>query len=106
MGFFNRNLDKEILDENSDEFNDKDEIVNKLELVANKILKLKLKKNSYWYNKANMFSIIVAFYNNYDKVLAMDNKTIKNKFEQFESQLPEDYRIAAKEGVIIKRKDL
>ncbi len=105
-GFFNRNVDKSILDVNADIFYEKDEITNRLEEVANKILKVKFKKKSYWYNKANMYSIIIAFYNNYSEVELMDNIEIKNKFEDFEVNLPTEYKISAKEGVNNKKERL
>lgn len=105
-GFFNRNIDKSILDENAELFEDKDYIVNKLEDVAKKILKIKFKKKSYWYNKANMYSIIVAVFNNYDIIEEIDNSLIKKKFEQFEEELPQNYKIAAKEGVNNKKERL
>jgi len=35
-----------------------------------------------------------------------DEKTIKHRLENFESHLPEEYRIAAKEGVNNKRERL
>jgi len=98
--FFNRN-DKtmDFLDDYAQDFPDKDKMVNKLERTAILILKLKLRQKSYWYNKANIFSLIIAITkfsedgNNFD--LAM----LKGELTEFESNIPEDYKLAASEAV-------
>lgn len=107
--FFNRNeLSTKFLDKYSNEFNDndKDEIFNKLENIALKIIKIKFPQKSYWLNKANMFSLIVLFYKNYDFIESLDNKVVRDKLTEFENLLPEEYKIAAREGVNNKKERL
>ncbi len=106
VGFFNRNLRKEVLDQFAENFPDKNEIVYNLEMVASKINKLKLKKDSYWYNKANMFSLIIVFYNYLEELSEVKESLIKEKLQEFEDDIPEAYQIAAKEGVNNKKERL
>lgn len=106
QGFYNRNLKKEILELYTEEFPEKDAIVNKLECVANYILKLKLKKKSYWHTKSNMFSLIIAIYNNYEYLVAKEISLFKKKLEEFGTNIPTDYELAAREGVNNKKERL
>lgn len=105
--FYNRNdfVDKN-LEEFADNFPKKDEVFQIFENVANKFTKLKFKKKSYWLNKANSFSIICLLSKNWNTISEVDEKLIKEKLENFENNLPEEYRIAAKEGVNNKKERL
>ena len=106
-GFYNRNdfVDKH-LDTYANEFNEKNDIVSRIERAANKYLKLKLKKKSYWYNKANVFSLMSLFMKEYERISLIDEKIIKERLEHFETNITESYRIAAKEGVNNKQERL
>ena len=102
--FYNRNeFVTRYLDEYSEVYPTKDTVLDVLERAANKILKLKLKKKSYWLNKANIFSIIILFAKNISSIEPMDEKIIKDKLDAFETDLPSDYKLAAKEAVNNKR---
>jgi hypothetical protein len=98
-GIFNRNVGREMLERYKDKFDSKDEILQNLELISEKILKLKLKKDSYWYNKANLFSLIIGFYNNRDKIINLPEAKIKDTLVSFENTVPDEFRLAAKEGI-------
>jgi len=102
-GIYNRNIDRDLLDKYSDNFEAKERILKNLEEVAAKILKLKLKRTSTWFNKANMFSLIYSFYKNKEKILEIPEQKIKEALEKFEETAPEDFRLAAKEGVNNKK---
>lgn len=105
--FFNRNdLSNKFLDKYSNEFNDKTIIFTKLEEVSLKINKIKFPQKSYWLNKSNMFSLIVLFYKEYEILMPQNERLIKDKLSTFEENLPEEYRIAAKEGVNNKKERL
>lgn len=105
--FYNRNdFITRHLEEYAEVFKRKDEVFDILELAANKYIKLKLKRKSYWYNKANAFSLMSFFAKNWEKIKDIDEKDIKQKLEDFEQQLPSDYQIAAKEGVNNKQERL
>ncbi|MDP8267445.1 MAG: DUF262 domain-containing protein [Candidatus Tenebribacter davisii] len=103
FGIFTRNIKSEILDTYSELFEDKDEIVFKLEKIAKKINSLRLRKSSYWFNKANAFSLIVGFYNNFEKIENSKTDLIKKELENFEINIPNEYQLAAKEGVNNKK---
>lgn len=105
--FFNRNdLTNKFLDTYVEKFDEKDFIFTKLEDIAKKIIKIKFHNKSYWLNKANMFSLIVIFYKFYNELISEDERIIKDKLEFFENNIPEEYRIAAKEGVNNKKERL
>jgi len=104
--YFNRNdFATRYLDEYAETFKDKDIVFEKLENSAKKILELKLKENSYWYNKANIFSLICLFAKN-ENLFQKENEEIKEKLLGFSENIPEEYRIAAKEGVNNKKERL
>lgn len=99
-GFFNRNeLSLKFLDDYTMDFSGKDEIVRKLENAADIILKLKLKSKSYWNNKANVFSLIVALSNNLEKIDISKLASFKEALENFEKYITPEYRLAATEAV-------
>jgi hypothetical protein len=105
--FYNRNeFVITYLEEFKESYALKDEAISCLERAASKVLKLKLKKKSYWLNKANVFSIIVLFAKNIDLVEGLDDKDLREKLEDFEKNLPADYQLAAKEAVNNKRERL
>jgi uncharacterized protein with ParB-like and HNH nuclease domain len=105
--FYNRNeFVITYLEEYKETFPLKDEALDALERAANKVLKLKLKKKSYWLNKANIFSILILFAKNLDLVEKLDDKSLKDKLELFEQDLPQEYSLSAKEAVNNKRERL
>lgn len=105
--FYNRN---EFVGRHLEEFSEsyplKEEALNLFENAAHKISKLKLKKKSYWLNKANIFSLLILFVKNIKEIELIDDKTIKEKLESFELNIPEHYALAAKEAVNNKRERL
>ncbi|MHA4046555.1 DUF262 domain-containing protein [Bacillus cereus] len=103
QGIYTRNIDKELLDEYANSFEGKEEIITSLEKVATFILKMKFKKSSYWYNKANSFSLIYALYTEINNLDYLSANKLKLNLENFANDLPEEYRIAAKEGVNNKK---
>ncbi|AWW00553.1 DUF262 domain-containing protein [Arcticibacterium luteifluviistationis] len=98
-GIFNRNIKDSILDEYKESFESKDAIVDKLNRVGILYNSLKFRKTSYLYNKANFFTLVIVLYNNLEAVLEMSKSHLKEKLLQFEENAPEDYKLAAKEGV-------
>lgn len=98
--YYNRNdFVSRHLEEFAENFPRKDEIYQKIEDAAGKFLKLKIKKKSYWYNKANAFSLMTFFTRKWAAIEPLDEKIIKEKLEKFENDIPAEYQIAAKEGV-------
>jgi len=99
FGFFNRNLDKKFIEEYKNQYELEEELIRDLELIATKIIKMRLKSKSIWYNKAVLFSLIIAFYRNKNKLFKQSEKRIKEELEIFEGDIPPDFRLAAKEAV-------
>jgi len=105
--FYNRNeFVNRRLNDFAEEYPTKDKDFLLLENAANKFLKLKLKKKSYWYNKANAFSLISFFIRYKELIDPMQEIIIKQKLEDFERDTPNDYKLAAKEGVNNKQERL
>lgn len=99
-GFSNRN-EKAIqhLDDYAFNFNEKDRIVDSLEAAADLFLKLGFKGKSYWLNKANFYSLIVAFVLVANDGFSLRPLDVRSALDDFEKQLPDDYRLAATEAV-------
>lgn len=98
-GIFNRNEKaNEFLDDYFYEFVNKDEIVENFEKVSDLYLRFKLRTKSIWNTKSNFFSLFIVTYNNYERI----NSSITDfviKLEEFENNLPEDYKLSATEAV-------
>jgi len=102
--FFNRNEKTiSLLNDYGINFSDKDEIVKILEKTADIIIKLKLKPKSIWFNKSNSFSLIVGLAKLGDDIKNLDLKKLKSNLEQFELQIPVDFKLASTEGVNNKK---
>lgn len=102
-GLFNRN-DKtnELLDDYFLNFEIKDDIVINFEKTADIFYKLKLKSKSIWHTKSNFFSLFIVIYNN-QKVIENSIPQFLEKLNDFEINVPEDYRLSAIEAVNNKR---
>jgi len=102
--FFNRNeKTNDFLIDYALNFVEKDEIITKLEKTAEFIINLKLKPKSYWYNKSNIFTLIIAIANQIDNINIINIDTLKQKLETFEKDIPSDYKLAATEAVNNKK---
>lgn len=99
-GLYNRN-DRVIehLNDLSEEFPQADELVDRMEEVSRIFTSLKLKQRSYWNNKANFFSLFIALYFKLSEGLDIDIDKLKYNLDLFENNIPDDYRLAATEGV-------
>jgi len=99
-GFSNRNEGAtEYLDDYALEFAAKDEVVADLERAADFVLKLGYRGKSYWLNKANVFSLIVATANLQRKGCGIDSQRVRAALDDFEKILPAEYKLAATEAV-------
>lgn len=99
-GFYNRN-EKAIalLDDYAIEFPDKDQLVVELERAADVLLKLGLRARSYWFNKANVFTLLVAVVNFHRSGGTVNAQRFAEQLEEFERNTPADYKLAAAEAV-------
>jgi hypothetical protein len=99
-GFYNRN-ERAILhlDDYAVEFPDKDQLVIDLERAADIVLKLGLRAKSYWLNKANVFTLIVAVVDFHRIGGVVDVRRFADQLLEFERNTPADYKLAAAEAV-------
>lgn len=103
FSFFNRNEKSiSVLDELAYDFPKKDELVDKLEITANLILKMKL--DNFWFKKANIFSLIIAL--SLADQQNINIKSLASKLNSFAFSPPEDYKLAATEAVNNRRERL
>jgi len=104
LGWYNRNSSVPgLLVSEKYNFDFYFEAAGKLEKIAEVILKAKFLSGSYWYNKANLYSLFVLLYKNFDALKEIEPKDMKANLENFETALPADYALAAKEAVNNKR---
>ncbi|WP_164112367.1 MULTISPECIES: DUF262 domain-containing protein [Sphingobacterium] len=102
-GLFNRNEKaNDFLDDYFYEFKDKDEIVQKFEKVSDLYISFKFRPKSIWHTKSNFFSLFIILYNNFE-VIAHKHTEFASKLENFENNIPEDYKLAATEAVNNKK---
>jgi hypothetical protein len=97
-GYFNRNARvKEYLERYNDEYENADELIGKLNRVADFISNMNLPDGSMWWNKANFFTMSVEFEVAVDR---LDNPArMRRNLEVFEADLPAQYALAAREAV-------
>jgi hypothetical protein len=99
-GFYNRNeKTTTLLDDYADEFPQKDQIVAELELAADVLLKLGFRARSYWFNKANIFTLLVALVNYHRSGGVVDIARFARRLAEFEANAPVDYKLSASESV-------
>lgn len=106
-GLYNRN-DRvvDLLNDYSLSFQDKDQIIRIFTRTSEIYSSLKLKPKSYWYNKANFFSLFVAIAMHLDSGNDIDIVRLKEYLIEFETDVNEEYRVAANEGVNNKNERL
>jgi Protein of unknown function DUF262 len=100
VGFFNRNeASRDLLDTYSDSFPEMEDVVSCVESAAETWRDAQFPDGSYWLNKANFFSLIIAIGNVKREGKGIDPKLLRERLDEFAANLPDEYRFAAKEGV-------
>ena len=99
-GFYNRNEKAvDYLNDYSEEFPGKDDLIEILESAADIVLSLKFKAKSYWHNKANIFSLLVAVATFLKDGYQPNREELQVKLAAMEDAIPDDYKLAATEAV-------
>lgn len=99
-GFYARNeLATRYLNDYKESLAPKGEILKSFEKAAAFILEMNLRADSYWFNKANMFSLFSYLARNEEKLSDDNVSKYKEALIKFEAETPEDYQMAAKEAV-------
>lgn len=98
-GYYNRNdRVRKFLDEQAEDFAEKEQIVNVLNDTANYISSLNLPEGSAWWNKANFFTLVVELAR-LPALRQLDPFAVAAKLTAFENAMPNDYALAAREAV-------
>lgn len=99
-GYFNRNeKTNELLDDYAFEFKAKEEVVSLLNRSADLILGMRWGGKSYWLNKANIFSLVVEICSAFSAGKTISKSKLQDNLQEFEKEIPDDYRLAAAEAV-------
>lgn len=99
-GIYARNeLATRYLDEYKEVVEGKDGILSSFECAADFILKMNIDEGSYWFNKANMFSLFAYFSCHEDLLVDANVCRFRDALLEFERNVPPDYQLAAKEAV-------
>jgi hypothetical protein len=99
-GFYNRNDGAtRFLDSKSDSFPERQHIIEAIEAGAAYFNRIKLRPDSFWYTKSNAFSLLVLLAQEHMNLKPKDLVPIKNALNAFADDTPNDYALAAKEGV-------
>lgn len=103
-GFFNRNdRTMELLNDFSQNFPDKDLLVGIFTAVGRMLRDLKIQDEKFWTAKANFFSLSVALANTVIEKNTLNIAETRQALSNFSKNTPEDYALAAREGVNNKR---
>jgi hypothetical protein len=99
-GFFNRNdLSESYLESYKEGFTKKTTLVKNFEKIAKFLVELDLPVDSYWFNKANAFSLFALLASNSGKLRTINKAQLKLRLTTFEQRVPVKYSLAAKEAV-------
>jgi hypothetical protein len=65
--------------------------------------RLRFRADSFWYTKSNAFTLLLTLCEFSDQLEALDHAALKRGLASFSDNPPEDYALAAKEGVNNKK---
>ena len=103
-GFFPRNdKTRELLDRAHNRLPYRDEILASLNRSAATINEMNLPMNSVWYTKSNAYSLMIICFWHSDALQRIGIKNVGDRLREFGEKLPEDYALAAREGVNNRR---
>ncbi|WP_428380003.1 DUF262 domain-containing protein [Nevskia ramosa] len=99
-GLSNRNEKAtELLTDFAFGFPQRDVVVQTLEQAADFVLKMGHRGKSYWLNKANVFSLLVAVASLQKEGQGIEPSRVRDALDAYEQRLPADYKLAAAEAV-------
>ena len=103
-GYFNRNEKSlDFLETFKDDFPERDRVILAFNSAAATFAKLKLPKESMWCQKANFFTLMTELAVAKGEKKGIRIADTRAKLSKFESSVPEDYLLAAREAVNNKR---
>jgi hypothetical protein len=106
-GYYNRNDSAtRHLDSRSEEFPERQDVVNKIENAAGHFNRVRLRADSFWYAKSNAFTLLTTMCEYSSKLNKLDHVELKSRLNSFADHTPEEYALAAREGVNNKKERL
>jgi hypothetical protein len=103
-GYYNRNDGAtRHLDSEADVFPEKQDIVDRIEIAAEYFMRLRFRGDSFWYAKSNAFSLLMALCEYSTRLGGLSPTYLKSKLISFGDAPPEEYALAAREGVNNKK---
>jgi hypothetical protein len=104
-GYYNRNDSAVAYLETKAETSpdERGELISKIECAAAFFNRLRLRSDSYWYTKSNAFTLLITLCENAGRLENVDVAALKAALVGFGENPPDDYALAAKEGVNNKK---
>lgn len=100
VGFFARNdKSRELLEAETEETPNRDLLMSNTQRAAILLNSLELPERSVWWSKSNSFSLMVLVFWNIDLMERKKVSDLRPILENFARNMPEDYALAAREGV-------
>lgn len=104
LGWYNRNVGvSRLLESDEYDFDHYAKLGRELERIADFIINMNLKPDSYWMNKANLYSLIVVLYRHLKELPDLTPQAIHSRLKKLEAKLPPEYAMSAKEAVNNKK---
>ncbi len=98
-GYYERNdRVRRFLDDKSDEFPEKDEVLSAINETASFVTAMQFDQRSPWWNKANLFTLIVELSRN-PHLRRQSASAAAEKLNAFATSFPDKYSLAAREAV-------
>jgi uncharacterized protein DUF262 len=103
-GYYNRNESAtRQLEARADSFPERKDIVEKIEIAAMSFNRLRFRTDSFWFAKSNAFTLLVTLCEYSGRLNKIDHLALKAKLVAFAESPPEEYALAAREGVNNKK---
>jgi len=82
---------------------ERQDIVNRVELAASYFNRFRFRADSFWHTKSNAFTLLSTLCEYHEQLESLNHASLKNALVYFGQNPPEDYALAAKEGVNNKK---
>lgn len=103
-GYYNRNEGAtRHLEAQADVFPEKQNVVDKIEKAALCFNRLRFRADSFWYAKSNAFTLLITLCEYDTRLDAVDHVALKAALISFGDNPPDEYALAAREGVNNKK---
>ena len=103
-GYYNRNDSAtRHLETRAEKFPERQDIVNEIESAAEYFMRFRFRTDSFWFTKSNAFTLLLTLCEAYEQLNRLNHAELKSALIGFAQNPPDDYALAAKEGVNNKK---